>query len=323
MPSKSISNTETLQIIHEYENGKSLRDLAKKYNFKCHKSITKILKNNNIKIRCLKQIANSKKFTKDEIDKISFLYKNPAITIIKIARIFKCDTKTIKRQLIKLNLYDKDKYDKHLINKFDIIDNEEKAYWLGFLAADAYISNKQLSLRLAEKDKDHLLKFKEYIGIDYKLSKVKTKLNNKIYFGFEYRISSAKFVQSLIKHGLIPKKSSNLTTPKTIPNELIRHYIRGIIDGDGCYSISNNKMNFSLISSINVCEDIQNILIKYCSVSKTKLQIKNFNIGKMAYLKYSGNKQILRIMNYLYNNSNIYLNRKKNLLDNFYKLYLS
>lgn len=319
MPSgikKELSNHIILQIINEYKEGNSLRMISKKYGFKCHKSILKILKNNNINTRSLKERIT--KFSIDEINKIISLYKDPAITITEIAKQLKYDSKTIKKELKRLNLYDKDKYDKYLISKFDVIDTEEKAYWIGFLAADASISNNQLSLRLAEKDKDHLLKFKKYIGIDYKISKIKAKLNNKIFVGYEYRISSIKFIKSLIKHNLIAKKSCNLIVPKTIPKNLIRHYIRGIIDGDGCYSISNNKMNFSLISSINVCEEIQNILINKCNLSKTKLQIKNYNIGKMAYLRYSGNKQILKIVNYLYDNSQIYLDRKRKLLQDFY-----
>lgn len=319
MPSgikKELSSQVIFQIINEYKEGSSLRMISKKYNFKCHKSILKILKNNNIYIRTSKD--HTIKFSLDEINKMISLYKNPAITIIEIARQLKYDSKTIKKELIRLNLYDREKYDKYLISKFDIIDTEEKAYWIGFLAADASISNNQLSLRLAEKDKEHLLKFKQYIGINYKISKIETKLNDKIFIGYEYRISSTKFIKSLIKYNLITKKSCNLVVPKIIPENLIRHYIRGIIDGDGCYSISNNKMNFSLISSINVCEEIQNILINKCNVSKTKLQIKNYNIGRMAYLRYSGNKQILKIVNYLYDNSQIYLDRKRKLLQDFY-----
>ena len=41
---------------------------------------------------------------------------------------------------------------------FDTIDTEEKAYWLGFMYADGYISSKnnQIGLSLAVKDIEHL-----------------------------------------------------------------------------------------------------------------------------------------------------------------------
>src|SRR5690606_24292057 len=43
---------------------------------------------------------------------------------------------------------------------FKNIDTEEKAYWLGFLYADGYITqNNQLRINLSIEDENHLLKF--------------------------------------------------------------------------------------------------------------------------------------------------------------------
>jgi len=54
---------------------------------------------------------------------------------------------------------------------FTRIDNEEKAYWLGFFAGDGAITDEnRLRLKLATKDKAHLKKFKEIVkwnGKDY------------------------------------------------------------------------------------------------------------------------------------------------------------
>lgn len=46
---------------------------------------------------------------------------------------------------------------------FEIIDNEEKSYWLGFIMADGCITKNKLIISLSEKDKSHLEKFKESI----------------------------------------------------------------------------------------------------------------------------------------------------------------
>ena len=54
------------------------------------------------------------------------------------------------------------KYD---INYFEVIDTEEKAYWLGFIYADGCISNdnkQQLIIELCKQDKIVLEKFKRY-----------------------------------------------------------------------------------------------------------------------------------------------------------------
>jgi hypothetical protein len=57
---------------------------------------------------------------------------------------------------------------KHNYNSsiFELIDSEEKAYWLGFLFADGYISkNKQtLEVGLSEIDKSHLEKLRLFFG---------------------------------------------------------------------------------------------------------------------------------------------------------------
>ena len=65
---------------------------------------------------------------------------------------------------------------------FEIIDTEHKAYWLGFLYADGYVSNtcSTVELGLQEKDYDHLVKLKKSLECDYKIAKKikKTKIKN-------------------------------------------------------------------------------------------------------------------------------------------------
>ena len=47
---------------------------------------------------------------------------------------------------------------------FEIIDNENKAYWLGFIYADGYVSAKSLVIELHKDDESHIVKFLEDIG---------------------------------------------------------------------------------------------------------------------------------------------------------------
>jgi hypothetical protein len=260
-------------------------------------------------------------FNSNDIEKLLSLNSDPLITIPDIAKALNVTPGTIRRHLIKHNVYNANKYDDFLINKFDIIDTEEKAYWIGFLHADSDVSISALALQLAEKDLSHLLKFKKFMGVDYKIGRHEKEIDEKLFISFRYTITSTNFVRSLAKHGLVPRKSLTLQFPNTIPGNLIHHYMRGLIDGDGCWNIDNNNcLIFDLVSSLNVCETVQNYLIKNCNLSKTKLQehpTKNNENEKYYNLKYHGSQQVRRIANYLYQDAQVFLDRKKQLLDNF------
>jgi hypothetical protein len=320
MSSNNLTTTQIKELIDSYIAGQSSRELSKKYGFKCQKSITKILKQNNVLVRSKKEAAQSRKiiFSQKDIDKLLLMNSNPQISLTEMAQYFNVDPKIIKKQLITHEVYNANKYDEFLINKFDKIDTEEKAYWLGFLASDGCVSEKQLSLQVAEKDLSHLLKFKNFIGVDYKISKCETNLDNKIFLGYRYVVSSINFVKSLEKHGIVQNKSLILSFSNTVNDNLIRHYIRGLVDGDGSFYIHNDRLNFSLISSLGVCEKTQQYLMSNCALSKTKLDEKETKNGeKYYYLKYCGSQQVCRIAEYLYDGANVFLERKKELVYDF------
>lgn len=60
---------------------------------------------------------------------------------------------------------------KNILHNFEIIDTEEKAYWLGFLYADGSVSSSEdkIELGLAEQDMHHIEKFRDFIGINNKI----------------------------------------------------------------------------------------------------------------------------------------------------------
>jgi hypothetical protein len=120
---------------------------------------------------------------------------------------------------------------KNNIDIFQNIDTEEKAYWLGFLYADGCVHSQEnkIELGLAEKDYEHLNKFRNFLQIKNKIAyRDSTK---------SYRLSfrSKKSKQDLIALGYIPCKSLLLHFPNSqqVPDYLIKHFIRGYFDGDG------------------------------------------------------------------------------------------
>lgn len=129
---------------------------------------------------------------------------------------------------------------------FEVIDTEEKAYWLGFLYADGYVSStngKRIGLALSTKDYKHLEKFKSFLNSDYPIS-VYTSSG---YSNTEYCrmiITSEKMYEDLVSHGVVEHKTNVLEYPYWLDSDLQKHFLRGYIDGDGC--ITNNGSSYAV-----------------------------------------------------------------------------
>ena len=80
-------------------------------------------------------------------------------------------------------------------NFFDVIDTEEKAYWLGFLYADRSIENFgrfKIDLSLSEKDKNHIEKYKQSLKLTYPTKRTGQLLNDRTYYSYRVVITNKK-----------------------------------------------------------------------------------------------------------------------------------
>lgn len=203
---------------------------------------------------------------------------------------------------------------------FKEINTEEKAYWLGFIYADGYISHsnnygKEFGIELQSRDINHLKKFNKSINgnIEVKKFKKKCNLNNKTYNMCSIRIYKKRFVENLEKLGITENKTFNIEFPN-IDKNLIRHFIRGYFDGDGCVTVSNKYIRYDFTSgNILFLEKLRDILYENnikSYICKEKENTYRLRIGGML------NCDIF--YNYLYKDSNIYLDRKFNKKNNIY-----
>lgn len=213
-----------------------------------------------------------------------------------------------------MNQYTKQfRVDKININLFKNIETEYDAYWLGFLYADGNVSNKEnkIELSLSMCDYSHIEKFKKYVG-----------LNNKICFrekqqAYRFSFRSYEIKDNLINNGCIPKKSLILQFPdkNQVPDELLRHFMRGYFDGDGCFCNTNCCFEASFLGT----EDFINGFLKRGPdiFTKSNYGIYNGSASKKIkkYSVYRHN--IKEFLNYLYKDANIYLDRKYEHYQNF------
>lgn len=214
---------------------------------------------------------------------------------------------------------------------FDSIDTEEKAYWLGFIYADGNINNHKttkmsytLIIALKSTDYKHLEKFCNFINYSKNNIKIiNKKLNEKQYQQCRVEIHSKHLWKQLNNLGVIPNKSLILKFPKESifsDKSLIKHFIRGYFDGDGCLSFY--KRVYDIIphcSFVGTKSFIQNskLHIPYDSV----FRIRNYSQTKENYhdlYELVFNKENSGLFSdWLYKDATIYLDRKYNR----YKLF--
>jgi hypothetical protein len=120
--------------------------------------------------------------------------------------------------------------------------------------------------------------------------------------------------EALERLGFSSNKSYDLSFPD-IPKHLYKHFIRGNFDGDGCISVSNNRLHVSFctasskfkddiisqINSIGVC------IHDYPYIDDYGVTIHRPTINK--------NSDKIQLLDYMYKDCSIYLDRK-------YKKYL-
>lgn len=204
-------------------------------------------------------------------------------------------------------------------NYFDSIDCESKAYFLGLLYADGSNSKRgYVKIALQEKDCDILRSFSKEIKFTGELKKIEYNDKNINHQNqYELRLVKRHFSDNLIKLGCYPKKSLILDFPNEsqVPDNLIYHFIRGYFDGDGSVGIYSPKkypqrknVYLRITSTLNFCEKLKQIIddkgIASCIVNHKCNDItKTLTIG--------GIKSSKIFINWLYNDANFYIERKK------------
>lgn len=219
-------------------------------------------------------------------------------------------------------------------NFFEIIDNEEKAYILGFFYADGCNQNnngsKSISFTQLEQDVDILDKIKDAMESNHKYCEMIQETNGKRKFRLQFY--SQKLSDDLFNLGAVYNKSLILKFPTTLSEQLMPHFIRGYFDGDGCIWMGKPKImefndkkdpnkvknrfifntKFTFTGNFDFINSLQDYLVTTLKFKKTKL---NFSKAKetkhICTMEYSGKNQIKTLYDYMYTNATIFGNRKK------------
>ena len=220
-------------------------------------------------------------------------------------------SREIKKYLSKNTNFSNRKY-KLNENYFENIDSHEKAYWLGFIAADGCVyetgsGSKVLSFNLNYRDKNHLDKFLKAIN-----STAVIKIIDGAGFGASTKIASLqinsnKMVKDLNNLGIVQRKSLILSKPN-IEEKYYYDWIRGYFDGDGSITVelSNGNSQINFLGTKEVLDFIQEVLRPE---KINKLHQNNLNKNTFS-LTYGGKSLILQLLDKFYKDPIVYLDRK-------------
>ncbi len=201
---------------------------------------------------------------------------------------------------------------KYSLNKayFDTITTPEQAYWLGFFSADGYVSKygKQIELSLAVLDGDHVERFAQ--ALEYTGPIRPAKGNRRLL------IASAAIVEALGRLGVSNAKSFTLE-PWVGPPDLMRHYWRGMVDGDGTLSIRPLTKRHALTARLHLCGS------RPCVETFGQFIHANaegpYNVGRIEpngsiwQVAYGGIRPVQSVVKVLYQDGDVALPRKAEL----------
>lgn len=305
-------------VLEKLENKeKSLKDICEELNYP-YKYISRLLVQSN-------QSIKSRKINNIPAKEIDLIYEEfiSGSTMLDLELKYGYSSETLKKYF---NIYNykithKCKLVKNLNHDFfKVIDTEEKAYLLGFFAADGTINKNGNGMAvLIQKDDVEILDYykkafnsqKDYYYYPAKKESHKDRL--------KIVINSKINKQNLIDLGFPCRKTYNMFSlpDKIMEESLYPHFIRGYFDGDGSIILptKNSRNTTFKITSTNkefllFCYNI------FENLGCTNITIETYKNNAAFNLVVKNKNSIVLIKDYLYKNSNFYLKRKKDKIFN-------
>ena len=212
---------------------------------------------------------------------------------------------------------------KYKINEyyFDDIRNPEVIYTIGFLYADGCNhSCKSISMSLEEQDGYILERMNQNIQNEKSIRFVD--MSNKHDFGYTYKnqyswcIYNRRIAEVLNVLGVVPRKSLILEFPKWLHPSLYSQFLLGVFDGDGSVCKGDRvktmpRFLLTITSTEQFCKAIVDICASQIGIRGHIYDASNHN-GITKVFALSGSNVVKKFMDWMYQDSTIYLQRKYN-----------
>lgn len=190
---------------------------------------------------------------------------------------------------------------------FQVIDADDKAYWLGFLAADGTVVDTgrhyAILLDLQPRDLHWLERFRDTTAPGATITKHGSR-------SCSVSVASQELVKDLIALGIGPRKSSTLGWP-SVPEAFAIPFLLGYFDGDGTFSPRTNRPGYQwvLVGTLDFLRTARDYLQSYVGVELKEPVRANKNTSPHLY-RISANGPRAPIIDRVLNASGLGLPRK-------------
>lgn len=233
---------------------------------------------------------------------LAYKYKIHRVTVQSI----------LKRNNIILRKQSETSRKNFIINfKGDILTTND-AYILGLIWSDGNLSRNCIEIVLQKNDEKLLKDISQYVYSKNTLTYREGR--NRIFNGKEYsckpqvrfRITNKEIADKLRIIGLSEDKSLKCRFPK-IDSVFIPHFIRGLMDGDGCiYTKKRGNCRVTIVSNHIMVSEISDIVNENLKIN-SKVNKKTENVSIFSI---SGRLQILKFLEWIYKDADLKLDRK-------------
>jgi hypothetical protein len=206
-------------------------------------------------------------------------------------------------------------------------DNEASFYVAGFMAADGWkcrASDGYVNgIGLSTKDEDHLLLIKNLIKYEGNLKYSNETLpSGYVSEKCSLKFSSPKTFQDLEIFNVTEAKTYTYCMPEWLTyHPLVHHFMRGYIDGDGCFCYKYNEgqrlpqILFTMKGTAVFLQQFHDIIIKnkITKNDRTILPKDGKKYAAFNTLQYGGNIVISKMYDFIYKDATIFLGRKEEI----------
>ena len=244
----------------------------------------------------------------------------------KVSRIANVSGTTISMLCKKYNIYEytnSEIHRKYHVNGhyFDEINTSNKAYTLGLLFSDGTITSLEkhiLQISLQERDKEILQKILVDMESNHPLYFIDYNSKNPNCSNqYSFSINDYDLCKGLYSQGMFSNKSLSIEYPQNIPTQFNKDFIRGLLDGDG--NISKCGHDANIVGTSMLLEKVKEIIDSELNINCYICDDSHHKSDITKILKIYGRRQAYTFLSWLYDDAELYIQRKYDMYISEYK----